>query len=105
MAPRLSQDAQASSVTDAQSAEVNAARIIRHHRRTRMLRFITFEIVTVAITVISALAGISTRFAGDTLTPLFRVLPIGAAMTAVILPILFFGHPEFRNRSGRRVRR
>jgi hypothetical protein len=39
----------------------------------------------------SGLAGLTSDFASDSLTPLFRILPIAAAVAATIIPILFMG--------------
>jgi len=74
----------------------NIALIIRRRRRLRMLRFIVLEMIAIGVTVASAIAGISIRFAAESLTSVFRVLPVGAAVIAAILPIAFFGHPERR---------
>jgi hypothetical protein len=82
-----------------------AAETFRDHRRMRKLRFFILEIIAVTITVLSVVAGISTRYLDDALTPVFRVLPISAATAAVVLPILYFGNPKFRKRRGRRSRR
>jgi hypothetical protein len=61
-----------------------------------MMRFIAGEIVAIAVLAVSVLAGISERFAVESLTPIFRTLPIAAATIAAVLPILFFGHPKKR---------
>lgn len=76
----------------------SVAAIIRHRRRARMFWFIALETIAIGATIGSALAGISTHFAADSLTPIFRVFPIGAAIVAVILPVIFFGDPKRRNR-------
>jgi hypothetical protein len=78
------------------------AALVRHRRRVRTARFIVCETIAVAIMVASALAGVSARFAADNLTPIFRVLPVSAAIVAAILPIIFFGDPKRRNRPRRR---
>jgi len=62
----------------------------------RLTRFIAFETISIAVLLLSILAGISQRFAAESLTPIFRVLPITAAAVAGILPILFFGDPKRR---------
>jgi hypothetical protein len=78
------------------------AALIRHRRRVRMVRFIVCEAVTIAVMVGSAVAGISERFAAENFTPVFRVLPVSAAVVAVVLPIIFFGDPKRRSRPRRR---
>jgi hypothetical protein len=66
-----------------------------------MLYFIALETMAIGVTIASAIAGISIRFAAESLTPVFRILPVGAAVVAAILPILFFGDPKRRNRTRR----
>jgi hypothetical protein len=78
--------------------ELDPIGFARHRRRLRLARFIAFETVAVAVLIASILAGISARFAAESLTPLFRVLPVMAASVAAILPILFFGDPKRRRR-------
>jgi hypothetical protein len=56
-----------------------------------MARLVAAETFAVAVTIASVVAGISARFAAETFTPIFRVLPISAAVVAAILPIFFFG--------------
>jgi hypothetical protein len=74
------------------------ADLVRRRRRVRLARFIAGEAIAIAVLVLSVLAGISERFAAETLTPVFRVLPITAACVAALLPILFFGHPKRKSR-------
>jgi hypothetical protein len=83
----------------ANSSPEDIAAIIRHRRRLRMLRFVAFETIAIGVMIVSAFAGISSRFAAESLTPIFRVLPVSAAIVAVILPIVFFGDPKRRNRA------
>lgn len=76
--------------------------VIAHlRRRRRWAWFIAAEIGAGAFLVASVTAGISERFAAESLTPLFRVLPIAAASLVAILPILFFGDPKRRSRRWR----
>lgn len=70
------------------------SRAVRHRRRMRMLRFLAFEAIAVAVFLLSVLAGISERFSAESLTPIFRTVPILAAAVAAILPIFFFGDPK-----------
>ena len=74
------------------------ASLVRHRRRLRMARFILAEIVAIAVLCGSVIAGISERFAAESLTPLFRALPVTAAIVTAILPILFFGDPKRKGR-------
>jgi hypothetical protein len=52
------------------------------------------ELFAIGVMIASIVAGISARFANDSLTPIFRVLPISAAVVTAILPIVFFGDPK-----------
>ncbi|HVF71164.1 MAG TPA: hypothetical protein VM940_06115 [Chthoniobacterales bacterium] len=56
-----------------------------------MARFLVAEAFAIAVMMASVVAGVSARFAADSLTPIFKVLPITAAVVAAILPIVFFG--------------
>lgn len=83
------------------TAPANDLLLFRQRRRTRRRWFLFAETLSLVILVGSIVAGISERFAAESLTPLFRVLPVAAAIAAGILPILFFGNP---NRPSRRRR-
>jgi hypothetical protein len=88
--------AQARPRVEGDSETLDVARLVRHRRRMRLARFIVCEAIAIAVLVISVAAGISERFAAESLTPIFRVLPVTAAIVAAILPIFFFGHPKRR---------
>lgn len=81
------------------AAPPDALALFRQRRRTFRRWFLVAETLSVAVMIGSILAGISERFASESLTPLFRVLPVAAAIVAGILPILFFSNP---NRPSRR---
>jgi hypothetical protein len=83
------------------SAPPNELVLFRLRRRTRRRWFPLAEILSLAVMVGSVVAGISERFAAESLTALFRILPVAAAIVAGILPILLFGNP---NRPSRRRR-
>jgi hypothetical protein len=70
------------------------AALVRRRRRIRMARFVVAETVVIALMIGSVVAGVSARFAHESFTPIFRVLPITAAVVATILPIIFFGDPK-----------
>jgi hypothetical protein len=76
------------------SAPPNELVLFRLRRRTRRRWFLLAEILSLAVMVGSVVAGISERFAAESLTALFRILPVAAAIVAGILPILFFGNPN-----------
>jgi hypothetical protein len=91
MSPRQPQEA-----VDAATDAAIAAAIVRERRQRRLLRFALCEAAAILLTVASMLAGMSTRFLDESLTPLFRMLPIVGAAAATILPILFYGRPTGR---------
>ena len=74
-------------------APPNALASFRQRRRTLRRWFLGAETLSLAVMAGSIVAGISERFASESLTPLFRVLPVAAAIVAGILPILFFSNP------------
>lgn len=59
-------------------------------RRRRMVRFVAYEGAALLIMISSIVVGISTRFAIPALTPVLQIVPIGAAVLAGLIPIIFF---------------
>jgi hypothetical protein len=78
------------------SKEMEGARLIRARRRARLARFIVLETLAIGLTAASVIAGLMERFAAPSLTKIFTLLPIPFAALAVVLPIVFFGHPRHR---------
>ena len=76
------------------SSRAIGRRVARRRRRIRWARFMAGELFAIGVMIASIVAGISARFANDSLTPIFRVLPISAAVVTAILPIVFFGDPK-----------
>jgi hypothetical protein len=76
----------------------DAVAILRQRRRVRRRSFLLAEMLSLTVLIGSILAGISQRFAADSFTPLFRILPIAAALVAAILPIIYFSNPQRRLR-------
>lgn len=68
----------------------NADLVARRHR-SKLITFVIWEGLAVAVTIISVFAGVSANYGDESFTPLFRVVPITAAAAATIIPILFFG--------------
>lgn len=66
---------------------------LRQRRKLRRRWFLLAELLSIAVLVASVIAGISERFSAEALTPLFRVLPIAAALVAGLLPIVYFSKP------------
>ena len=85
---------QTPAASEVDSSQVDIAELVRRRRRMRLVRFIAAEGLVLSFLILSVVAGISERFALESLTPIFRALPIAAAVVAAILPILFFGHPK-----------
>ncbi len=72
------------------------AALVRQRRRRKFVRFAVAEAVAIVVLVGSLIAGLSAPFAAESLTPFFRVVPIGAALVATVVPIVFFGNPMRR---------
>ncbi|MEY2557199.1 MAG: hypothetical protein QOE34_624 [Verrucomicrobiota bacterium] len=89
----------AAPVSSAGFSGETVAEVLRRRRRRKLLFFIVGETLALALMLGAAIAGISERFVAESLTPLFRILPIIPAGVAVILPIVFFGDPKKRNRA------
>lgn len=66
---------------------------LRQRRKLRRRWFLLAELLSIVVLTASVIAGISERFSAESLTPLFRVLPIAAALVAGILPIVYFSKP------------
>ncbi len=79
-------------------APVDAFALVRQRRKIRRRWFLFAETLSLIVMIGSVLAGISQRFAAESLTPLFRILPIAAALVAGILPIVYFSNPNRRLR-------
>lgn len=75
------------------------AALARQRRRARLLVFAISEVLVIALTIATMIAGISERFLTPSLNGIFRTLPVIGACLAAFLPILFFGHPKRRNRA------
>ena len=80
----------------ARAVELNGAALGQRRRKVRIVRFVAAETLVLGILVASIVAGVSARFSMESLTPIFKIVPIIAAATAAILPILFFGSPKRR---------
>ncbi len=59
-------------------------------RKTKFTRFIICESVTLAILLPLAILGLGRVFSDPTLVMLINILTIAAAVTAALIPILFF---------------
>lgn len=63
-------------------------------RRNRMIRFMGYEIVALAILVVSAVMGIAHRLPDDPLSLVAKIVTIASAVAVVGIPILFYGLPD-----------
>jgi hypothetical protein len=82
------------------NAPPNERALFRQRRKARRRWFLLAETLSLAVMIGSVLAGVTERFAAESLTPIFRVLPIAAAIVAGILPIVFFGSLNRHRRLG-----
>jgi hypothetical protein len=71
---------------------------LKPRNRPKLVLFLVAESVAIAILIVSVLAALSLRFASESWTPVFRVLPVGAAIVATVLPIAFYGNGRRRRR-------
>jgi hypothetical protein len=69
---------------------------LQSQRRRKLAWFLFVESIAVSAMIVSILAGFSLRFASESWTPAFRVLPVTAAIIATVLPILFYGNSRKR---------
>jgi hypothetical protein len=69
-----------------------ARRALESRRRRKFAWFLVVESIAGGLILASILAGLSLRFASESWTPVFRVLPVSAAVIATVVPILFYGN-------------
>ena len=62
----------------------------KRRRRTKFTRFIICEGATLAVLLPLAILGLGRVFSDPTLVLLINILTIAAAVTAALIPILFF---------------
>ena len=63
-------------------------------RRTKRRRFFIFELSALLILFASVSAGISERFANESLTKFFEITTIVAALAVGLIPVIFYGLPR-----------
>ncbi len=61
---------------------------------SRLVRCLTYEAVAILVLLGAVLVGLAHRAPDDPLNLLTRVLAIGAAIMAALIPVLFYGLPE-----------
>lgn len=74
-------------------APADSKTLIGQRRRRRFALFLVVEAAAIVLFVGSLLTSVLTPFAAESFTPFFRVIPIGSAIVAAVVPILFFGNP------------
>ena len=74
-----------------------------NRRRARLRRFVLLESVVLLLLALSATAGLSDRFANESLTAFFKTVTISLAVAAVVIPVAFYGRPKSDLRA-RRIR-
>jgi hypothetical protein len=70
----------------------SARRALESRRRRKFAWFLVVESIAGGLSLASILAGLSLRFASESWTAVFRVLPVSAAVIATVVPILFYGN-------------
>ena len=61
------------------------------------------EVAVLLLLAISVTAGLSDRFADESLTTFFKTVTISLAVAAVVIPVAFYGRPKSDLRA-RRIR-
>jgi hypothetical protein len=61
---------------------------------SRLMRFLTYEAAAILVLLGAVLLGLAHRAPDDPLNLLTRILAIGAAIVAAVIPVLFYGLPE-----------
>ena len=74
-----------------------------YRRRARLRRFVLLEVAVLLLLAISVTAGLSDRFADESLTAFFKTVTISLAVAAVVIPVAFYGRPKSDLRA-RRIR-
>lgn len=74
-----------------------------NRRRVRLRRFVLLEVTVLLLLAVSATAGLSDRFADESLTAFFTTVTISLAVAAVAIPVAFYGRPKSDLRA-RRIR-
>lgn len=62
--------------------------------QSRLVRCLTYEVVAILVLVCAVLIGLAHRGPDDPLNLVTRILAIGAAIVAAVVPVLFYGLPE-----------
>jgi hypothetical protein len=78
-------------LSDAPFQSMQFRRTRQQRRRAKFIRFLVCEILAIGALLFSAILGISQRFADDSLTGIFKMLTISAAIAVAIIPVIFYG--------------
>ncbi len=66
------------------------------------MRFVLLEVAVLLLLAVTATAGLSDRFADESLTAFFKTATITLAIAAVAIPVACYGLPQSELRSRRR---
>jgi hypothetical protein len=74
---------------------------LQSRRRTRLWRFILWELVALTIAVLAIMVGLSHRVADDPVAMAAKIVTIVFAIAVAVIPVVFYGRPEILPRSDR----
>ncbi len=74
---------------------------LQQRRRNRLVRFIVFEVIALALLACAVMIGLSHRSMDDPLSVVTKILTITSAIAVAVVPILFYGLPETLPRTRR----
>jgi len=69
---------------------------MRAPQRIKLLRFIIFEVIALALFLTSAIAGVREQRAHLGIDPIVTALTILAAVVVGVIPVIFYGPPPLR---------
>ena len=72
---------------------------VQRARRLKFVRFIIWQVAALSVVAGSVALGISQHFTDESLTLVFKLLTISAAVAAAIIPIIFYALPPIIPRS------
>jgi uncharacterized membrane protein YcjF (UPF0283 family) len=65
----------------------------RPRRRRKLIRFIIFETLVIAVVLVAAKLAVMERYSENSLSALYATIVVIAAIAAAIIPVLFFALP------------
>jgi hypothetical protein len=67
---------------------------LQRRRRSRLIRFIVWELFAVAVLLSAVAIGLSHRLPDDPIALIAKIVAITGAVAVAIIPIVFYGLPE-----------